>query len=103
VRFAEEYPVTVNGEAGYDHVAATVDDLFGAARFQRMRDPDPGSEDFSRVLQRVPGAYLFLGAATADNHVGLPNNHSPRATFDDAVLVDGSVLLAGLALRHSAG
>jgi hippurate hydrolase len=68
----------------------------------RMEHPDPGSEDFSRVLQRVPGAFLFLGAATTGDHTGLPDNHSPRATFDDGVLVDGAVLLAELALRHNA-
>jgi hippurate hydrolase len=100
VRFQEEYPATVNHEAGYEHVAATVRDVFGAGRFQRMANPDTGSEDFSRVLQRVPGAYLFLGAATADDHVGLPNNHAPRAAFDDEVLVDEAVLLAELALRQ---
>ncbi|MEV0128631.1 M20 family metallopeptidase [Dactylosporangium sp. NPDC050688] len=102
VRFEEEYPVTVNHDAGYDLVASTAADVFGADRFRRMAHPDPGSEDFSRVLERVPGAYLFLGAAVADDHVGLPNNHAPRAMFDDGVLVDGAVMLAELALRHGA-
>jgi hippurate hydrolase len=67
-----------------------------------MEHPDPGSEDFSRVLQRVPGAFVFLGAAIADDPVGLPDNHAPRAMFDDEVLVDGAVLLAELALRRGA-
>ncbi len=102
VRFEEEYPVTVNHEAGHELVAATVRDVFGPERFRHLEHPDPGSEDFSRVLQRVPGAYLFLGAAVADDLTGLPDNHAPRAMFDDAVVVDGAVLLAELALRRGA-
>jgi hippurate hydrolase len=102
VRFEPEYPVTVNDEREYDFVAGAARELFGAERFQRMEHPDPGSEDFSRVLQRVPGAYCFLGAAAAEDHRGLPNNHSPRACFDDSVLFDGAVLLAELAVRRLA-
>jgi hippurate hydrolase len=59
-----------------------------------------GSEDFSRVLARVPGAYLFLGATFSEDPRSAPNNHSPRATFDDSVLPDGAALLAELALRQ---
>ncbi|MET7426364.1 M20 family metallopeptidase [Dactylosporangium sp. NPDC005555] len=100
VRFEPEYPVTVNDAAEFDFVAGTVTDMFGAGRFQRMEHPDPGSEDFSRVLERVPGAYLFLGAAGGDDHTVMPDNHSPRAVFDDSVLHDGAVLLAELAKRR---
>ncbi|GGM45442.1 M20 family metallopeptidase [Dactylosporangium sucinum] len=102
VRFEMEYPVTVNDGAEYAFVADTVGDLFGADRFRLMEHPDAGSEDFSRVLQRVPGAYLFLGAAAGDDHLAMPANHSPRARFDDAVLHDGAVLLAELAARRLA-
>ncbi|GAA3285568.1 amidohydrolase [Dactylosporangium vinaceum] len=102
VRFVPEYPVTVNDPAQAAFVAATARDCFGPERFREMAHPDPGSEDFSRVLQRVPGAYCFLGAAVADDHRGLPNNHSPRAEFDDSVLVDGATLLAELAARRLA-
>jgi amidohydrolase len=102
VRFETEYPVTVNDDAESAFVADTVRDVFGPGRFQHMEHPDPGSEDFSRVLQRVPGAYLFLGAAGGDDHTVMPNNHSPRAVFDDDVLLDGAVLLAALAERRLA-
>lgn len=102
VRFEPEYPVTVNDDTEFAFVADTVRDVFGPGRFEQMEHPDPGSEDFSRVLQRVPGAYLFLGAAAGDEHTGLPNNHSPRAQFDDDVLYDGALLLATLAERRLA-
>ncbi|GAA3454640.1 hypothetical protein [Dactylosporangium matsuzakiense] len=58
--------------------------------------------DAADPIPRGPGAYCFLGAAVADDHRGLPNNHSPRAEFDDGVLVDGATLLAELAARRLA-
>jgi hippurate hydrolase len=102
VTFEEEFPVTVNDGNEYDFVAATVTDLFGSERFQRMRDPLSGSEDFSRVLQRVPGAYLFLGASTVADFQSAPTNHSPLASYDDSVLPDAAALLAELAVRRMA-
>ncbi|MFC4998144.1 M20 family metallopeptidase [Dactylosporangium cerinum] len=102
VRFETEYPVTVNDDAEFAFVADTVTGLFGTDRFHHMEHPDPGSEDFSLVLQRVPGAYLFLGAAGGDDQPVVHHNHSPRVVFDDDVLYDGAVLLAALAERRLA-
>ncbi|WP_370961193.1 M20 family metallopeptidase [Amycolatopsis sp. cg9] len=99
VTYEPEYPATVNDAAAYDFVADTVRDVFGAERFTEMADPITGSEDFSRVLERVPGAYLFLGACPGDPESS-PDNHSPRARFDDSVLGDGAALLAELAVRR---
>ncbi|MZG16879.1 amidohydrolase, partial [Streptomyces sp. SID5914] len=55
-------------------------------------------EDFSLVLQEVPGAFLGLGACPPDRDpAAAPMNHSPQAVYDDAVLVDAAALLARLA------
>ncbi|GLY42327.1 amidohydrolase [Amycolatopsis sp. NBRC 101858] len=99
VAYEPEYPATVNDAAAYDFVAATIRDVFGEERFTEMADPITGSEDFSRVLERVPGAYLFLGACPTDPDTAA-DNHSPRARFDDSVLGDGAALLAELAVRR---
>jgi hippurate hydrolase len=100
VSYEDEYPMTVNHQSGHDFVASTVREVFGEDRFHELADPMTGSEDFSRVLARVPGAYLFLGATFSEDPRSAPNNHSPRATFDDSVLPDGAALLAELALRQ---
>jgi hippurate hydrolase len=100
VRYSEEYPVTVNDAAEHDFLADTVRELFGADRYAPMADPVTGSEDFSRVLERVPGAFVFLGACPTDDPAGAPPNHSPLARFDDEVLGDGAALLAELAVRR---
>jgi hippurate hydrolase len=68
-----------------------------------MAVPQAGSEDFSRVLQAVPGSYLMLGATLAEDPDQAPANHSPLATFDDGVLPAGAQLHAELAIRSLAG
>jgi hippurate hydrolase len=98
-RFEEEYPATVNDAGEYAFVAETVREVFGDGRFVRQEYPEPGSEDFSRLLDRVPGAYLFLYACVEDHP---EPNHSARAVFDDSVLGDGAALLAELAVRRLA-
>jgi amidohydrolase len=102
VRFEGEYPLTVNDEAEHDFLADTVREVFGEDRYEPMADPLTGSEDFSRVLQRAPGAFVFLGACVGDDPLAAPANHSPRAAFDDSVVPDGAALLAELATRRLA-
>ncbi|MEU9124145.1 M20 family metallopeptidase [Streptomyces sp. NPDC048506] len=99
--FVEVYPITVNDVAEADFVADTVRAALGEERWAPMPNPLQGSEDFSRVLAEVPGAMLFLGAPPAGaDHERTPNNHSPLAEFDDAVLADGAALYAELAARR---
>jgi amidohydrolase len=98
VEFRDEYPVTVNNAIHTDFATDVVRDVFGDEAFAPMVFPDPGAEDFSRVLEAVPGCYLFLGAAV-DSDTDAPSNHSPRATFSDDVLPQGALLHAELAIR----
>lgn len=104
VEFAGLYPVTVNDAGAIETVEQAVAELFGEERYLPMPQPVAGAEDFSRVLERVPGAMVFLGA-TIDGRdpETSPYNHSPEAAFDDRVLPDGAALLARLALGHLAG
>jgi hippurate hydrolase len=96
------YPVTVNDETEYAFAQATITDLFGADRYSPMRDPEMGSEDFSFVGELVPSAYVNLSACPAADYERAPDNHSPRAEFDDSVVPDAAALLAELALRRTA-
>jgi hippurate hydrolase len=102
VSYDAEYPVTVNDPAEYEFAAATAREVFGEERFTELANPLTGAEDFSRVLERVPGAYVFLGACRTDDPESAPTNHSPRAAFDDSVLPDAAALLAELAVRRLA-
>jgi hippurate hydrolase len=99
--FGDGYPLTVNDAAELDFAARTAAELFGAERYQTAPFPYTGAEDFSYVLQQVPGAMLMLGACPPGaDPATAPFNHSAQAVFDDAVLADGAALLAELAARR---
>jgi amidohydrolase len=100
VRFEREYPATINDADEAAFIAETVKDLFGEDRYAEMPEPVMGSEDFSRVLDAVPGSYMFYGATVKADPNDAASNHSPRAAFDDSVLADGAALLAELAVRR---
>jgi len=97
-KYTDGYPVTVNDAAELAFAEQTVGDVLGAGRFVAAPNPIAGSEDFSYVLDQVPGAFLMLSAVPAGvDPVGLPFNHSASAVFDDGALPDGAALYAGLA------
>lgn len=100
VNYVPGYPVTVNDDAAYALMTDTVTDLFGAERYVEMPFPEAGAEDFSYVLEQVPGAYIFVSAYPGDDWNTAATNHSPRALFDDVVLADCSALLAEVTLRR---
>jgi amidohydrolase len=102
--YAAEYPVTVNdgGEAAF--AGETIAGVFGAGRAEVAQFPLTGAEDFSFVLERVPGAFVMLGACPpGQDPETAPTNHSAVAVFDDAALADGTALYAELALRRLGG
>jgi amidohydrolase len=94
------YPVTRNDESEYSFAREVVVDLFGGQRWTEMPNPEMGSEDMSFVMDEVPGAYLFVSACAGPDPTAVPDNHSPRAVFDDAVVPDVAAALAELALRR---
>ena len=97
------YPLTSNDPAEFAFARDTVIDLFGAQRWTAMKDPEAGSEDMSFVLREVPGAHLYVSATPPGvDPATVDDNHSPRATFDDAVVPDMALALAELALRRCA-
>jgi hippurate hydrolase len=104
VDFSLLYPVTVNDPDHTDFALETLRDLFGDGAVVEMPKPLMGSEDFSVVLEQVPGAYYYLCATPPDvDPKTAPSNHSPRARYDDAVLGRGAASLAALAFRTLTG
>jgi hippurate hydrolase len=95
--FDGSYPVTINDPAETANALRSLRGAFGDERVPELKDPVMGSEDFSYVLERVPGAFIFLGAQPADVEGEGPSNHSSAARFDDDVLGDQAAALAQLA------
>ena len=99
VEVVEQYPVTVNNDAHAQFLGNVAAELFGNEGYMDMPNPIAGAEDYSRVLEEVPGSYAFLGASVDQDFTKSEVNHSPRAQFDDAVLYQGTALLSELAVR----
>ena len=101
--WTEGYPVTVNDPEEAAFAQQTVTGLFGPGSFTPAVNPLTGAEDFSFVLEQVPGAFVMLGACLAGSDPATaPFNHSADAVFDDGVLADGAALYAELAIRRLA-
>ncbi len=94
------YPATVNDVVATEEAEQIIRDQFGDDRWVRIPAPHMGSEDFSLVLEQVPGSYIFLGAGPDHVPAGTTYPHAPDAQFDDAVLGDQAALLAQLAWLH---
>jgi amidohydrolase len=88
------YPVTVNDEGAADRVLGVAENLFGAESVLELLNPSMGGEDFAFFLEKVPGAFIWLGVG--EDVSGL---HTPQFAFDEEVLPRGSALLAALALE----
>jgi len=102
IEWTPGYPPTVNDLGEYAFARGVLSDLFGDDRYDEEQFSDPGTEDFSYVLERVPGAYVSVSACPAEDPLTAPDNHSARAVFDDSVLPDCAAFLAEVATRRLA-
>ena len=90
--------MTVNAPEHSQRALETLGGVFGPDRAVPMPDPMMGSEDFSLVLERVPGAFIMLMATPPElDPATTAYNHSPEVLFDDSVLGDQAAALAHLA------
>lgn len=95
------YPVTINDSKFVDFAEGVATDLFGARGFLRMPAPIMGAEDFSYVLQKMPGAMVFLGVAPdGTSHHHAHACHSNRMMMDEAAMANGVALHAAIAHRY---
>lgn len=98
----EQYPVTINDVAETQFAMEALTGVFGAQRVVEAPNPVMGSEDFSYVLEQVPGAFLFFFVTPeGTDPATAATNHSPEVLFDDAHLPDQAAALAALAWNRS--
>jgi len=98
VQVVSGYPTTVNGAAPARFVQEVTTALLGPSAFIEMPTPVMGAEDFAYVLERIPGAILFLGARLPGDGGAAPC-HSNRMVLNEEAMVAGIALHAALALR----
>jgi hippurate hydrolase len=84
----------VNHATEFDAIADAAAELVGDANVNRAQQPAQASEDFSFMLEKVPGAYINLGngdCAPVHNH---------HYNFNDEAIPFGSALFARLVERQ---
>ena len=80
LNYTRHYPVTVNHEAETEFAALAAESVAGAGRVHRDMPPTMGGEDFSFMLNEVPGAMINIGNGDS---AGL---HHPAYDFNDEAI-----------------
>lgn len=99
VQIISGYPVTVNDAGFVALTRSVVTDLLGASGYTEMEAPVMGAEDFSFILQRLPGALVFLGVRPPGDGPAAPC-HSNRMVLEESGMSAGIALHAAMALRY---
>jgi hippurate hydrolase len=94
IAFREIFDVLVNSPGHADAMLAAAADVVGQGRTDGNQPPEMASEDFADMLQRVPGAYGWLG------HAGTSPLHNPGFVLDEDILPVGASILARVVERQ---
>jgi amidohydrolase len=101
VEFHMHYPPTVNDAAMAELLAGAGRTALGPEAVG-VTEPVMAAEDFSFVLERVPGAMLSLGVRAPEWQEPRPV-HTPRFDVDESALPVGVACMASVAMEFLAG
>lgn len=100
VEITEGFPVTLCDKRAVAIGQSVTAELFEESDWRTLPAPIMGAEDFSYVIEKVPGAMFFLGVAKEGADLShCCGIHSPRMHVDERVLPRGAAMLSGCALR----
>ena len=107
--FLRNYPPTINHAKEAMLAADVAAEIVGEAMVQRHVEPTMGAEDFAYMLQKKPGAYIFLGNGdtsgghrTTGHGLGPCTLHNPSYDFNDDLIPIGATFWQLLAKRFLA-
>ncbi len=87
----------INHPEHTQEIANIATELVGEENVDRNKPPAVASEDFSFMLEQVPGAYINIGNGEQSSPV-----HNPKYNFNDEAILYGSALFARLVERRLA-
>ena len=90
LNYQKGYPPTINHEEATNFAIGVAEDVCGSDKDLSSVAKEMGAEDFSYMLQKRPGAYLFMGIGDG---AGL---HNPNYDFNDAAAPVGASFFARL-------
>ncbi len=94
VQFESGYPVTYCDENAVNLVKTTAQNLFGESGWLTAPYPAMCAEDFSYILQKIPGAMVFLGAAPENS-----NFQTCHGIHSNQMILDESAMARGVAMH----
>lgn len=95
--YIKGYPVLVNNEDIARIVEETASEVLGPENIVHP-NPDAGGEDFAYYVQKVPGAFYFLGINNPERGIESPQ-HSPTYDIDESALAYGVDIMSGSVLK----
>ena len=90
LNYQKGYPPTINHEEKTNFAVEVAKEVCGSDKVLTSVGKEMGAEDFSYMLQKRPGAYLFMGIGEG---AGL---HNPNYDFNDAAAPVGASFFARL-------
>ena len=93
--YLKGHPPLSNPQQQVDFVQNKIIELFGNKSVENI-DPKMGGEDFSYYLEKIKGAFIFLGSGSLEKGTNHPL-HSSRFLLDEDVLYMGPALFAYIA------
>jgi hippurate hydrolase len=100
VRYEKRYPPTINDAAATELAARVMAQVVGENRVDLDKRPMMASEDFAFMLQKKPGAYVWIGNGPGEGGCLL---HNPHYDFNDRSLPIGASYWAKLVETRLAG
>jgi hippurate hydrolase len=91
--YVKGYPATINTAQNAEFAAEVAAEVAGEDNVIADNGREMGAEDFSYMLEKRPGAYLFLGQGDT---AGL---HHPEYNFDDEIAPVGASFFARIVER----
>jgi amidohydrolase len=98
VAYTRGYPATVNDPAMTELVRQEAAKVVGE---ENVQQPPlmMGAEDFSYFLERVPGAFWFVGSQNPERGL-VWGHHHPRFDVDEVAMAIGMETMVNVALRY---
>jgi len=93
-KYERGYPALINHPLETERFANAAKGFMGNENVKTMA-PVMGGEDFAYYLQKVPGAFVFIGAGNAAEGITYPHHH-PKFNIDER-----SMLIAAKALASA--
>ncbi|MDU2063922.1 MAG: M20/M25/M40 family metallo-hydrolase, partial [Sporomusaceae bacterium] len=96
----DSYPALINEETTTNAIIQAAKESLGEDKVIAV-NPSMGAEDFSYYVEKVPGAFMFVGIANEAKGIVYPQHH-PKYDIDEDTLAYGMEVMARTAANLAA-